>query len=1105
MSASLVTKLATKGWKEANFKSDVYATHIRTFFLPSKHVRTDIQCHHGACKIRESLSLDQSVLHSSLPSSDQLHPFVFCYTCNRVYHIRCAGFDLDSFKKQKAPFLCINCKAEPLNAVAVAYYESADWGSGVEKRRSDFLKSDSLKKCPNLTHEQLTDDEFEEDDINSFRAIEHFVNASFSGVPIDEFNQQKEELKKMSEIYQSFVKATEEREKQFAAEMLAMKNELQKLRLSGTAQPRSTNFMSSTLAPIANSRKHTVLTAESLLRKTYVENQKEGDSYTQTAPNQNNNSTVNRSSASSEEIDKLMETPDITLSDRVSLITTKAQIENSQAQRRMSNAMTLELKRKALPKISTYRGDAKNWIKFKKEIQRYKDTGCFQDDIIKMYILGALEGTALKRVQDMIDMSSLDELMNILETSFGHSPSIIKACEDDIMKYKLKGELMRNDVVEVNSLIQTYFTACRYANVPYLNSNMLACHILNQLSGVHKLFFRQFYNTERPNEITQIPDLKVLFSFLESIGKDLEVRSDDKEVEKKHKPAQLNIVATGTAYNYSNESRNRNDFKFEIKNKVVAPYIGYDIDLVNALAKKCECCENDGHFTIECNDFKSMNDKQRVDLIATKMLCHSCLLTSQHQAHECAIKLCCGFKIGPNRCAQKHHILLHHTINNQQNNNNSDWRGKNRRSNINQNASRANEIISKSHSVAPDHSDEKQNITNLSQHVDTAITRSHDMNKSASAASPQSSMPKSVNFNSANGIHNTSPLSYVVTPRQTNVILQNDRSVKVFKHFIYGPQTQTVGYSIGDSGAEITLMREDLRVQLGITGEQTTIDLQWTDGFVKSTPAVKVTLELKGISNDAHTIVLKNCFAVKDLNLPPRSLNVERLKKQFPYLSDVEFESYENAIPVLLIGSPHASCFEAIEPIVENGEGKPIAIKSKLGWSIFGGEPESFPETPCDLENALSIHSFVNHNRLKNDTKFVIFLDSHLAQKSNKMSSKRRERSRIRLDEFINRKKSGKAYSSSSQLMTSKLAVSQSMAQPMRNMTHASQSRQSVKPQSMNRGIIFDHRQDDFAVNLRYYQCRHRRFDEDIESQHPFNAAAGLNRAGLKQSSGHQL
>lgn len=228
------------------------------------------------------------------------------------------------------------------------------------------------------------------------------------------------------------------------------------------------------------------------------------------------------------------------------------------------------------------------------------------------------------------------------------------------------------------------------------------------------------------------------------------------------------------------------------------------------------------------------------------------------------------------------------------------------------------------------------------------------LNSSAQTHENNKMPSQAINFTSSNG-NSLAPdsLVYNIRPRQSYAIFQNDRTVKMFKHLIYGPQTQVVGHSIGDSGAEVTLVREDLIKQLGIEGTPTVITIQWTDGTSKAIKATKVTLELKGLSRESKLLKLENCYAVDNLNLPPRSLDVNRLKRQFPHLENVDFDGYENAIPILLLGSPHAACFEAIEPIKEDGIGKPIAIKTKLGWSIFGGELENYPVLSNDSQKSL--------------------------------------------------------------------------------------------------------------------------------------------------------
>lgn len=914
---SLASQLNNSAWVEQNIKFDEGRLRIKNFYLPGKLV-SHLRCVAAKCVIKEAENLDKSFHREKIPASEH-HPMCWCYSCNLPYHLKCQAFTPEAFVKIIAPFVCNECKSNALHHSAVNYFQNNGWREGVKKRRARFFEETAIKNDPSIVENQNTDDEFDEEDMRSFVAIDIRVDDSFEASTEEKLEAQIVEMKKMSESYHSLQAHFDRIE----AELTAAKATIaQQQRIINPNVPTGNSTMKEKSCL-------QVVTAASLLCSKYLGNENLNKTRKTV---QFQDTATPLTSSSSEQNDGTH--PDMTLTERVL-------VENTTAQRQVSLAMTLDMRRKALPKMTKFKGDAKNWIKFQKEVQRYRDSGCYDDDTVKFYILGALEGVALRRVQDMIDVSSLDEILKILETKFGHSPSIIKACEDDLFQIKVKGELMRNDVVFINSLIQTYFTSCRYAKVNTLNSNILATHVLNQLSGVHKLFFQHHYAKVRPNDATQIPDLDVLFSFFEGIASDLEVRADEKDSEKRQKTAQVNVLASTSGMyeptHRSNDShgtqKSKDNFKYEIKDKNIAQYIGYDLNLVSAIPKKCLCCGKSGHYTLECYNFKSMPSKQKSEFVSAKNICRNCLLTSEHKNTQCALKLGCGFKTGTNRCSQKHHIVLHDSTNNgsyQTSNNRSsnprNYRASARRTNTNHNTRRANEVINNNNTNDPSRNSSQSHV---------------------SSSPPQ---PANVNFSGSNGI-SSSPLNYTVAPRQTFGIFQNDRTVKVFKHFMLGPHIETIGYSIGDSGAEITLIREDLRQMLKIPGVPSIINLQWADGTTKVTNAMKITLELKGLSPDSEIIKLENCFAVTELNLPSRTLDVAKLKRQFPYLESVQFDSYENAMPALLIGSPHAACFEAIEPVIEAGAGKPIAIKSKLGWSIYGGEPENYPETPYVVQN----------------------------------------------------------------------------------------------------------------------------------------------------------
>jgi hypothetical protein len=934
---SLVKKLKDKKFVDTNLANDAFRTHVRTFFLAGKHVKEGVICHAEPCKVQEGKNLDQSVNVFEQLKVQTFEPMCFCYTCDRSFHVKCLKLDLEYFKTEKGPFLCSECKSDSLNAAAVQYYTSGDWGKGVDARRTSFFKPESIKSVASLSEEQMTDDEFDDDDVSSFVPVQERVDEHFNTVSLEDHQR---EMLRLGLIHKNHVDTSQ-------SEITKLKKQIEQLQESLKQKnamhppPQNPNEESfhhpsgnSTTVPMQPN----AYTAESILRELFVSPRGVSGPYT-SAPEQKGNDEARREKSF---IDSLLENVDeskLSWSDKILLSSTKTQMDVQQS---VVKAKQLDLRRKALPKITKFRGEAKSWITFKKEVTRYKETGCYDDEIIKMYILEALEGVALARVEEMIDTSTLDEVMKVLEVSFGHSPSIIKAHEAEILKVKIKGSLMRNDAVHINSLIQTYFTACRYTKIAKLNSNMLAEHILNQLDGVHKVFFRQHFQKERPRETTQVADLDILYTFLEEIAQSLDVRVDEVSSDKK-KPSQVNVVSGGSSV--SNEASAKEN-KISSRSTSVDKEAGYNMAQVESVPKKCQACSKDGHFTVECEKYRAMTESQRVNFVTMRNLCRNCLLTSEHRAIMCNLRTECGYEVNGIKCVQKHHITLHGLLLRNTNFVNSSYQhigygrnGRGGRSGTNFNTRRGSELARSSHS------DE-----NKGQNADQGqMSKPNETQSSTSASAPanvnSASQPKVVALSLTAPSTSSTPtvMSHQVYRRQCqHITLTSDRTVKLFKNFASGPNGEAEIYAIGDSASEVTLIRDDLREQLGIQGVRETLELKLTDGRVRSIQAEKINVELRGQHATAESIMLKNVYAVSplDVELPMRTLNVKQLKEKYQYLNNVPFESYENAIPSLLLGSSHAFCFEAVEPVIEQGEGRPVAVRSKLGWTIYGGEPE---------------------------------------------------------------------------------------------------------------------------------------------------------------------
>lgn len=94
-----------------------------------------------------------------------------------------------------------------------------------------------------------------------------------------------------------------------------------------------------------------------------------------------------------------------------------------------------------------------------------------------------------------------------------------------------------------------------------------------------------------------------------------------------------------------------------------------------------------------------------------------------------------------------------------------------------------------------------------------------------------------------------------------------------------------------------------------------------------------MTLGISGPSKKNYT--LEGVRTMKNLQLPTQSLDFEDLQKKFAYLKGLPIDSYQKAKPTILIGVEHSHLLIPFER--RSGKpNEPIAIKSKLGWFIFG-------------------------------------------------------------------------------------------------------------------------------------------------------------------------
>ncbi|XP_070507569.1 uncharacterized protein [Chironomus tepperi] len=882
-------------YRAKNPTSKIVNNYIFAIDLVKDHVRCGLN---NACKWFEAQEEEQQ--------HEDLQKLVLCITCDRIYHLRCAGCNVTSLTEVQLPWMCQYCLTNPMNAAAQAVVSSEYYMMPFDERIKQFIKETS-----HIVHQSEESSSDYDEMINESLHIN--ANGSLSSHNLrTDFNKLQ---KKFKSIRQS--------NKDLKSLVLAQTEQISQI--MGFLQSSTMN--GSTIGARSNSG--TYNTAD------HARDQEA--SFTNAVLNANRASTRldDEIRQSSRVINEMIgvhgkhEGPQ-SLPNQQNNSTSDSHIETTL---RQLNKLSINEIRRNLPKLEKFDGNPERWLSFERAVMRNWAEGEYTDDQMKSHIRQALTGQALARIDSLYMNMSSQRMMDYLKDSFGNSNIVVESARNKLLSTKLSRPLTHASCVEVTTRIANFMAACSYAGITIADTS-ISSRLHGQLEPYHQELYYKFYYEKHPEATTRMERLDVQFEFLNNISKTLPLGNFKFEEEKatKNKSKDYQVMTASVINNSANVSAFTPDsYKYEIRDNQTAKYLGYDMNKVKQLPKKCEICNKTNHFAVECKTYRELRMDGKYNLVRSKRLCMNCILTSGHMASECDLKSGCGFKVDKTtRCSAKHHITLHRG--NTSTNFSKTFRKQHRRQNTNANAARAKEKIEEHQQSQQATISNQPEASGVNNHI-AAVVHHGLPNQLHVVQGYPCHPPKDLN--------QVKPYATFTISRQLCAVNESsERTIKLFKTIFYGHNCNAIGYAIGDSAAEITLIKRDLVDELGITGENCIIELQWTDSSKKLVDAIKIKLKISGVGNGSEIIELNNCYAVNDLSLPPRTLNVEALKKQFPYLRKVPFASYENAVASILIGSTHAYLFEAIEPVIQDGQNKPVALKSKLGYTIYGGALE---------------------------------------------------------------------------------------------------------------------------------------------------------------------
>ncbi|XP_055587983.1 uncharacterized protein LOC129740353 [Uranotaenia lowii] len=146
-------------------------------------------------------------------------------------------------------------------------------------------------------------------------------------------------------------------------------------------------------------------------------------------------------------------------------------------------------------------------------------------------------------------------------------------------------------------------------------------------------------------------------------------------------------------------------------------------------------------------------------------------------------------------------------------------------------------------------------------------------------------------------------------------------------------------YAFIDEGSSLTMLETELANKLGLKGSKRPLCLKWTGDVTRTEyDSQRVSFEISE-REGTKRYVLENVGTVKSLNLPDQTLSINKLKERFDHLRGLPIIDYQNASPQLLIGVDNLSLVVPLKAR-EGVSGGPIAVRTRLGWCVYGGKAD---------------------------------------------------------------------------------------------------------------------------------------------------------------------
>ncbi|XP_048865547.1 uncharacterized protein LOC125739453 isoform X1 [Brienomyrus brachyistius] len=160
--------------------------------------------------------------------------------------------------------------------------------------------------------------------------------------------------------------------------------------------------------------------------------------------------------------------------------------------------------------------------------------------------------------------------------------------------------------------------------------------------------------------------------------------------------------------------------------------------------------------------------------------------------------------------------------------------------------------------------------------------------------------------------------------------------LKVSKVILRNGEHSLETYAILDDGSERTILLPAAAHSLKLQGNPEDLALRTVRQDIRVIHGTSVTFTISPASQPQKTFRIQGAFTADQLGLAEHTYAVKSLQRRYKHLRGLPLQAFDNAHPLVLIGSDYPHLITPVEPVHLGPPGGPAAVKTRLGWTLQG-------------------------------------------------------------------------------------------------------------------------------------------------------------------------